>query len=113
MLSDEEAVVMGVNASRLRNQMICLAGVLTACSVALCGPIAFIGLLAPHLARSLFGPHHRPLIIGSLFLGGSFLVIADSLRFFVDFGYGAWPVGVITGLIGSPCFLFLLIVRRS
>tara|TARA_Y100001970_G_scaffold170215_1_gene208013 strand:- start:240 stop:1193 length:954 start_codon:yes stop_codon:yes gene_type:complete len=113
MLSDEEAVSMGVNANRLRKQMICLAGVLTACSVAICGPIAFIGLLAPHLARVLFGSHHRSLLVGSLFLGGSFLVIADSLRFFVDFGYGSWPVGVITGLIGSPCFLFLLIVRRS
>jgi iron complex transport system permease protein len=85
--------------------------VLTAATVALTGPIAFVGLVAPHAARVVLGPRHRPLAIGSAFAGAALLVAADAVRQAIDLGGGRLPVGVVTAIVGGPVFLSLL--RRA
>ena len=61
-LGDDEARSVGLSRGVLRIWMFLLAGALTAGAVALCGPIGFVGLIAPHAARLLLGPHHTPLV---------------------------------------------------
>jgi iron complex transport system permease protein len=80
--------------------------------VAVCGPIGFVGLMAPHICRLLIGPDHRTLFPATLLLGGTFLVICDTLgRTIIP--DTELPVGVITALLGGPFFLWLLFSRKS
>lgn len=84
---------------------------ITAISVSFAGSIGFIGLLVPHISRSIVGPDHRILMSTSFFIGAIFLILADTLSraLFAPFEF---PVGAITAAIGAPLFLFL-IKRKS
>jgi iron complex transport system permease protein len=111
-LSDDEARSLGVRLSTLRVGMYLAAGATAATSVALCGPIAFVGFVAPHIARLLLGARHRPLVLGSVLAGALVLVSADAARQALDFGMGRMPVGVLTALVGGPAFLMVLRTAR-
>lgn len=108
MFSDTEAKSMGVNLSRLRVTLFAVASILAACAVVLSGPVSFVGLVCPHVARLLLGPGHRKLIVGSALLGASLVVGADVAAAALDFGQGLLPIGVFTALIGGPVFLWML-----
>jgi iron complex transport system permease protein len=84
------------------------AALVSAMATAFLGVIAFIGLIAPHMARRLVGEDHRLLIPFSSILGALLLLSADTLGR-VLIGSGALPVGVITSFLGAPMFLYLLI----
>ncbi|MFO0828645.1 MAG: iron ABC transporter permease [Phycisphaerales bacterium] len=107
-LSDDESLAIGVPLRPLRAALFVMAGVLAAATVALAGPIAFVGLVAPHLARLLLGARHRLLAIGASLAGAALLVAADAARQGIDLGGGRLPVGVLTALVGGPVFLWLL-----
>lgn len=107
-LGDEEARSVGLAVGRLRLAMFVLAGVLTALTVAVAGPIGFVGLIAPHAARLLLGPQHRPLVIGAALAGAIIIVGADVARQAIDVGGGRMPIGVFTACLGGPAFLWLL-----
>jgi iron complex transport system permease protein len=92
----------------MRTAMFLGCGVATAASVALCGPIAFIGLLAPHCARALVGPRNRMLVVGSAIAGAGLLIGADALRQWIDIGGGRLPLGAVTAVAGGIAFLVLL-----
>ncbi len=106
--SDDEARSLGVRLSALRLGMYVAAGATAATSVALCGPIAFVGFVAPHIARLLLGARHAPLVLGSAVAGALVLVAADVARQALDLGMGRMPVGVLTALVGGPAFLLVL-----
>lgn len=109
LLGDQEARALGVPPGRTRLLLILLASVCTASIVALAGPIAFVGLLVPHIMRLIVGPAHRPLAVASAFGGAVFLLACDLVTRLIAWPQGAeLPVGVITALIGAPYFLFLL-----
>ena len=110
-LGEETATSVGVNVPFLRLSTLLLCALLCASIVSFTGAIGFVGLIAPHLARSFFGQDHRWLIPGSFLCGALILLLADNVaRAFM------WPeeipVGVMTSLIGGPFFLFQL-VRKS
>jgi iron complex transport system permease protein len=107
-LGDEEARTVGVSVGRLRVVLFTLAGVLTALTVALAGPLAFVGLIAPHAGRLILGPAHRPLVVGSALVGIAIVVGADVARQAIDIGGGRMPIGVFTACIGGPAFIWLL-----
>ena len=107
-LSDDEALSVGVAIKPLRTSLFVLAGVLAAATVALTGPIAFVGLIAPHAARMMLGARHRVLAVGSALAGAALLVSADATRQLIDLGGGRLPVGVLTAIAGGPIFLWLL-----
>ncbi|MBI1372910.1 MAG: iron chelate uptake ABC transporter family permease subunit [Phycisphaera sp.] len=115
-LSDAEAQSLGLNLRRLRLVVFILAGLLTAMSVALAGPIGFVGLIAPHLVRLMVGPRHRPVIIGSALAGAALVVGADTavkalemaLREWGGVEIGLLPIGAVTALIGGPLFIAML-----
>ena len=108
LLGDDEARSIGVSLGPLRLVVLVTAGVLTAVAVSLAGPIAFIGLVAPHLARLLVGGRHALLIPGAVGCGIMLLVGADVLRQIIDVGGGRMPVGVLTTIGGGIVFLVLL-----
>ena len=112
-LSDDEARSVGLALGPLRVGLFILAGALTAGAVALCGPIGFVGLIAPHAARLLVGPRHTPLVPAAALVGIVIMVGADAGRQAIELGAGRLPIGVLTALIGGPAFIWLLRTGRG
>ncbi len=112
-LSDDEARSVGLNVRMQRLLMFLFAGLLAAVAVSLVGPIGFVGLIAPHMARLLLGPRHATLTLGAALCGMVILVGADVARQALDFGAGRMPPGVFTALIGGPVFIWLLLTGRG
>ena len=112
-LSDDEAKSVGVRLSKIRRRLFLTSSTLAAVAVVLAGPIAFVGLIAPHGARLLFSGTHRVLTIGTAIMGALLLVIADDLRQLIDLGTGRLPIGIMTSIFGGLVFLFLLIRGRG
>ena len=110
-LSDDEARSIGIALGPMRTAMFIGCGVATAATVALCGPIAFVGLLAPHCARALVGARNRMLVPGAAMAGAALLTAADALRQWIDIGGGRLPLGAVTAVFGGVAFLVLL--RRT
>lgn len=101
------AAGLGVNLTRLRIGLYFTASLLTAAAVTLAGSVGFVGLVIPHMLRLLGARDHRILIPGSALLGGSFLVVADTLARTIV-APQQLPVGVVTAIIGVPAFLIIL-----
>ena len=101
------ATGLGVNLTRLRVGLYFAASLLTAAAVTVAGSVGFVGLVIPHMLRLSGARDHRILIPGSALLGGSFLVIADTLARTVV-APQQLPVGVVTAIIGVPAFLIIL-----
>lgn len=115
-LNESEAQSLGIPIYRLRWIGIGLASIVTAAAVSISGPIGFVGLICPHIARRLFGPDTRRLLPLSAALGAALLCIADALSRAMlreQFAGTQLPVGVITALLGGPFFLILLLDSRT
>lgn len=111
VLSDESARSLGVNVQPLRFIILLLCAAVSAAIVACCGGIAFVGLMIPHLVRSLFGLSSVALLLGSVWLGAVFLALVDTLSrsLLPD---QELPIGVVTSAIGSLFFLSMLFKYR-
>jgi iron complex transport system permease protein len=109
-LGEDLAQGQGVNVTRLRFLILLTASLGVAACVAWCGPIAFVGLIVPHLVRLLVGPSLRSLLPLSFVGGGAFLVVCDAVARIALPGREL-PVGVITAALGAPALVFL--VSRS
>ena len=107
---DLQAAALGVPVPRLKLILYFTASLLTASAVTIAGSIGFVGLVTPHMLRMLGARDHRVLLPASVLLGGSFLMIADSIARTI-IAPQQLPVGVLTALIGVPAFL--LILRHS
>ena len=105
---EETAKGLGVNVETIRITGMAAAALMSALATAFHGVIAFIGLIAPHMARRLVGEDHRLLIPFSAVLGALLLLAADTLGRLIV-GSGALPVGVVTSFLGAPMFLYLLV----
>jgi iron complex transport system permease protein len=105
-LSDEEASSLGVDIGKLHRRLLFAAALVSAAAVALAGLIGFIGLLAPHCIRLLFGNDARITLVASAFGGAILLVGCDALARSAIPPVEI-PVGIITALIGVPLFLWL------
>lgn len=108
--SETEAISLGVNIRLLRKVLFVGASVLAGGSVALVGPVSFVGLICPHLARLALGPAHRGLIVGSAILGATLVVAADTAAAALALGLsiGIMPIGIFTAILGGPVFLWML-----
>lgn len=112
LLGDENAKSLGVSVDRLRLLILMICAALTACIVAYCGGIGFVGLMIPHMVRTWLGVTSRPLILGCVFVGGCFLVWVDVVARTILENQEI-PIGIITSAIGSIFFLFILSKVRS
>ena len=110
-LGEAVASQVGINLKQLRQRIIVMVAILSACAVAWCGMIGFISLIAPHIARAIAGPDHRQVLPLSMLLGGLLLLLADTLARTVAIP-AEIPVGIFTALLGAPFFLSLLAKQR-
>lgn len=105
-LPDEEARALGLPTGPLRIVIIAAATLVTSASVATAGIIGWVGLVVPHIARTLVGPDFARLIPTAALLGGGFLLAIDTLARTV--GTIEIPLGILTAVIGTPFFIWLL-----
>ncbi len=110
-LGDEIAISRGVSVRRVRQALFFAVSLMVGGIVSVCGPIGFIGMMAPHICRLMVGYDHRYLAPATCAFGGAFLVLCDTLARKL-IAPAEIPVGVITALLGGPFFLWLL-MRRS
>ncbi|WP_375002962.1 FecCD family ABC transporter permease [Aeromicrobium sp. CTD01-1L150] len=107
LTGDESAAALGINASAVRTRMMVVAALLTAAVVSVAGGIAFVGLVAPHVARILVGVDHRRVLPVATLTGAAFLMGADLLARTVAPPTEV-PLGVLTAFVGAPLFLWLM-----
>ena len=111
------AASRGVNVGRARGLAYFASSLMVAGVVAHCGPLGFVGLVVPHLMRTLCGPNHRLLLPACALGGGTFLiwcdVIARNLMPWVTGSPREIPVGVLTSLLGGVFFLYVLMTHRQ
>ena len=108
---EETAAALGVDLDRTTAAVLATTALLTGAAVAIAGLIGFVGLVVPHALRFLLGATHRRLIIASIPAGAMALVLAD-LGARTALAPAELPVGVITGIVGAPFFLALLVRSR-
>ncbi|WP_308665385.1 Fe(3+) dicitrate ABC transporter permease subunit FecD [uncultured Aggregatibacter sp.] len=106
-LGENKAATLGVSVNKTQILVLVLAVALSTTAVAICGPIAFLGLVAPHLARKLVGGRHRTLLPASMLIGTLLLQISDILARVID-PPTELPAGILTAIIGAPYFFYLL-----
>ena len=111
-ISDEIAISRGVNVKTTRKIIFFATSVMVAGVVAFCGPIGFVGLMAPQICRLLVGHDHKILTPASILFGGAFLVLCDTIARII-IPSSQMPVGVITALLGGPFFIWLLLKDKS
>jgi iron complex transport system permease protein len=109
---EETAESLGLPMGRARGALVAAASLTTAAAVAAGGTIGFVGLIAPHAARFLFGAAHHRLIPASALIGALLLVLADDLARTV-LAPIELPVGIVTSLLGGAFFLYLLKTRQQ
>ena len=110
-LSEDHAAMLGVPVEKVKLLLIGAATLVTAAAVSFSGLIGFVGLVAPHVVRLIWGPDYRFLLPMSAIVGATFLVLADLVaRTIVS--PGELPVGMVTAFCGAPFFLYLLRRRR-
>ncbi|MHC1749406.1 MAG: FecCD family ABC transporter permease [Cellulosilyticaceae bacterium] len=109
-LGDDEARSIGINPNRTRFIVIIAATLLSASAVCLGGLIGWVGLMIPHMARRIAGNEYRRLLPVTALVGGSFLLVMDTLARSIS--SMEIPIGVLTAFIGAPFFL-LLIARQN
>lgn len=110
-LPEEEARALGLATGPLRLAIVAAATLLTSASVAAAGIIGWVGLIVPHLARFLVGPEFGRLLPTAALLGGGYLLLIDTLARSV--AQVEIPLGILTAVIGSPVFIWLLASARK
>lgn len=105
-LGDDDAAALGVRVEFLRWLILCLVTVIVAAQVAVSGIIGWVGLIVPHMARTLVGPDHRAMLPASLMIGSTYVILIDDLARALS--STEIPLGILTALIGTPVFAILL-----
>jgi len=111
-LGEDRAISFGINVRRLRLATLLRISILSALSVAFVGPIGFIGLVAPHIARMVFGEDHRFYLPGSALIGALVLSLASIVSKNLIDGV-IIPVGIVTSLVGVPFFITIIVRHRG
>lgn len=111
-LGEDTAQTLGINLNRLRMRVIIGSAISVGATVSVCGSIGFVGLVVPHMVRSLIGHAPGRLLLPSALLGAILLTIADLLTR-MPIGHGQLRLGVVTAFIGSPLFLYIIYKTRG
>ena len=111
-LGDDTAINLGFNVAKTRIILSAISVFLAGTCTAIVGVISFVGLIVPHIGRMIIGSDHKYLIPFSMVLGGSVLLIADTISRTI-LGAVELPVGVVMSILGGPFFLYLLKRREK
>jgi iron complex transport system permease protein len=108
LMGDEASMTLGLNLNLYRRIYMIIISLLTGILVATCGIIGFVGLIIPHISRSIVGSDHKRLIPTSILLGSIFLIWADVFAR-ITIPNAELSIGIITGLVGAPFFVYILL----
>ena len=112
LLGPQYAESLGISTRRLRNLLLLIVGLLTAITTAFCGPISFIGLAIPHIARLLFRTdNHQVLLPGTILMGAAIALFCNFICSLPG-EIGVIPLNAVTPLIGAPVIIYVIIQRR-
>lgn len=112
LLGEQYAENLGINTIKLRNCLLLVTGLLTAVTTAYCGPIAFIGLAVPHIARILLKTdNHRYLIPGTIFTGAAISLLCNIICILPG-DNGIIPLNAVTPIMGAPVIIYVIIKGR-
>ena len=113
LLGDQYAENLGINIKRVRNSLLFVTGILTAISTAFCGPVAFIGLAVPHIARMILGTeNHRRLLPATLLCGAATALLCN-IACVLPGSRGIIPLNAVTPIMGAPVIIYVLLKQRS
>ena len=113
VLGDRYAENLGVNIIAVRNWLLVVTGLLTAVTTAFCGPVAFIGLAVPHMARLLLTTdNHRQLLPATMLCGAVVALVCNLLCFLPGEG-GVIPLNAVTPLIGAPVIIYVILINHE
>ncbi|MBC6992988.1 iron ABC transporter permease [Neolewinella lacunae] len=112
LLGEREAAQLGFRVQRVKRRVIIWTALVVGTCISLTGIIGFVGLVIPHLLRIWQGTDYRRLLLFSALLGGSFLLVADTLARTIV-APAELPIGILTALVGAPFFLWLLLRERG
>lgn len=112
LLGPQYAESLGISTRKLRNILLVIVGLLTAITTAFCGPISFIGLAIPHIARLLFRTeNHQTLLPGTVLCGTAIALLCNFICFLPG-ETGIIPLNAVTPLIGAPVIIYVVLQRR-
>ena len=109
LLGEEYAESLGINTRRTRNLLLIITGILTAITTALCGPISFIGLATPHIARLILGTQNHTRLLPATILCGSAIALLCNILCNLPGDGGIIPLNAVTPLIGAPVIIYVLV----
>lgn len=112
LLGPQYAESLGISTRRLRNLLLLIVGLLTAITTAFCGPISFIGLAIPHIARLLFRTDNHQVLLPGTILTGAAIALLCNFICFLPGEMGVIPLNAVTPLIGAPVIIYVIIQRR-
>lgn len=112
LLSDEEAHSLGVDIRKFKYKVLMISTFMVGFSVAFSGMIGFVGLIIPHLVRMIFGSSNIKLIPLSMFYGGVFLLLCDTVSRGISTTMEI-PIGIVTAIFGAPFFIYLAFKNRK
>lgn len=112
LLGEQYAENLGINTLRLRNSLLVITGILTASATAFCGPIAFIGLAVPHIARMILNTDdHRQLLPGTIITGAAVALVCN-LICALPGENGVIPLNAVTPIMGAPVIIYVIMRHR-
>jgi iron complex transport system permease protein len=106
-MGEDDAMILGIEVRRVKTGVYVMASLITGAVVSVSGPIAYIGLICPHMGRMLFGSDNRILFPTVFIFGAIFTLMADTLARTI-LSPAELPVGIVTALCGAPLFIYLL-----
>jgi iron complex transport system permease protein len=106
-MGEEDAMILGIEVRRVKTAVYVTASLITGAVVSVSGPIAYIGLICPHMGRMMFGSDNRILLPAVFIFGAIFTLLADTVARTV-LSPAELPVGIVTALCGAPLFIYLL-----
>lgn len=112
LLGPQYAESLGVSTRQLRNILLVVVGLLTAITTAFCGPISFIGLAIPHIARLLFRTENHQVLLPGTVLSGAAIALLCNFICYLPGEAGIIPLNAVTPLIGAPVIIYVIVQRR-
>lgn len=113
LLGERYAENLGVRVRRVRHALLAVVGVLTAVTTAFCGPVLFIDLAVPHIARLLLGTANHRILLPATLLAGGAVALACNLVCFLPGEAGLIPLNAVTPLIGAPIVIYVIVSQRG
>ena len=113
LLGEQYAENLGVNTLRVRNWLIIITGLLTAVTTAFCGPVAFIGLAVPHIARLLLTTDNHRSLLPATMLTGAVIALLCNLICFLPGENGVIPLNAVTPIMGAPVIIYVIISNKK